>query len=186
MPGPGFTNAAVFNQEIVAWGHTVALPEFSKIVRAVTLAGLRLLVKGSPVNTGRFRSNWQVGIAGDPIGTVPEGTSALATGGAKIAAHAATPFVPLVIGNNLPQLEPIDQGTYTPPNPENTPEANKRRAARRRRLNKRATRSIAAALGDPGAPLVSDGYSIKAPQGVIGPAVETLRGQFPFLVVIDE
>ena len=182
-----FTNAQQFNTELQEWGHKVALPEFAKIVRIVTLSALRHVVKLSPVDTGRFRGNWQVARGGDPTGTV-ESTAGLGGTLAKASAvvAGALPFEPLVIGNNMPQLEPIDLGQFKPPNPENSPEANARRAARRRSRNKRATRALAAALGDPGAPLVQDGYTRKAPQGVIGPAVEILRQEFPFIEVIHE
>lgn len=40
-------------------------------IRAISLQGFSEILQGSPVDTGRFRSNWQAGLGSRPIGEAP-------------------------------------------------------------------------------------------------------------------
>ena len=42
-----------------------------KQIRAISLQGFSEILQGSPVDTGRFRSNWQAGLGSRPTGEEP-------------------------------------------------------------------------------------------------------------------
>jgi hypothetical protein len=91
--------------------------------------------------------------------------------GAGVMAHLPD-FAALYIGNNLPYIGVLEHGGYQPPDPEDTEEANKRRAWGRTPAQRA---SAAAERGHEGAPLVQAGYSIKAPRGMVGITFEELK-----------
>jgi len=80
--------------------------------RKVALEIFTRVILKSPVDTGRFRGNWQVG-----IGSVPNGTLELddATGVATISAAAArlagvTAGNIIYLANNLPYARRLEEG----------------------------------------------------------------------------
>lgn len=95
--------------------YALGLPEekLSQVVRKVSLQALARIVLRTPVDTGRARGNWQVTIDGTPAkGTVQaldkDGTRTVVAGGKEIA--QAKPFGVVYITNNLPYIEPLENG----------------------------------------------------------------------------
>lgn len=90
--------------------------EVNAIVRRIGLGILVRNIKASPVDTGRFRSNWNVSF-GAPSTTV---TTSISTEGAAISA-AASEIQAFDVGasssiyltNNLPYAESLANGTST-------------------------------------------------------------------------
>ena len=81
-------------------------------VRKIALEMFRKIILKSPVDTGRFRGNWQLA-----IGSVPEGTLELddKTGAATIAKGAATALGinagdTIYFANNLPYARRLEEG----------------------------------------------------------------------------
>lgn len=82
------------------------------IVRKVAQQALQGVVRSSPVDTGRFRGNWQMQ-AGTPATGVldrldPSGSAALAAGESVIA--QATIDAPLWLTNNVPYAGRLEDG----------------------------------------------------------------------------
>lgn len=72
-----------------------------KVVRAFSYAITERIVMKSPVDTGMFRSSWQVGIGAPPGGTATGNPLAQAKG--ALASWKFTPnSAPIWIVNNLP------------------------------------------------------------------------------------
>ena len=81
-------------------------------VRKIALEMFRRIILKSPVDTGRFRGNWQIA-----IGSVPNGTLELddKTGTATIAKGAATALgfnagETIFFANNLPYARRLEEG----------------------------------------------------------------------------
>lgn len=134
------------------------------------------VIRATPVDTGRARSNWILSQdAPDPSVVEAADTSgATAISENKAAALRLQPFVVSYLVNNLPYATVLENGGYVPKNPEDSPEANKRRAASRNSRQQKRGRALSRAAGggaDSGKPFVRDGYSIQAPNGM-------LRGAF--------
>ena len=174
----GATNIKEFVAEIEATGKK--LP--ADLVRiAQRRAGLRMFevaIKVSPVDTGRFRGNWQASVGAPATGELktadPRGTDTTRRLGAAIA--TLPDFAVVYLTNNLPYAEAIDVGGYIPPNPKSDPESlKKRRASRNARVRRRAK----LVGGHEGAPLVRGGFLIQRPGGitplVIQAGLEALR-----------
>ena len=77
--------------------------------RKLTMKVLRGVVIRTPVDTGRLRANWQVGLNSEPNTELEEKTGAMMRGGAvikNISFHTKTIYVV----NNLPYAEYIENG----------------------------------------------------------------------------
>jgi len=86
--------------------------ELSKFVRAITLEVLRRLVLKSPVDTGLFRGNWNVGIGTPDLSTrevIDKQGSETITRGLKQLTNIPA-FVQIWVSNNLPYAEAIEHG----------------------------------------------------------------------------
>jgi hypothetical protein len=84
----------------------------NKAVRALTLETMKRIVMRTPVDTGRARGNWNVGV-GSPDRSTTEGTDragggTIARGSAPIAAWQGTGS--LFITNSLPYIIPLEDG----------------------------------------------------------------------------
>ncbi|MBX3380111.1 MAG: hypothetical protein KF805_08440 [Phycisphaeraceae bacterium] len=127
--------------------------------RKLTLEVLTRVVKKTPVDRGRARGNWMV-----TVGSPADGESGFIAGdGASGSAEAqatqfalnagtaivrgVSPFSDIFITNNLPYIEVLEFGQFVPPNP--GPSKDRRR-------------------GRKGRVLVQDGFSVQAPQGMLG------------------
>lgn len=129
------------------------MQEFTTVV---ALSGFRQGVLSTPVDTGRLRGGWAVGIAGpgnesqtrkDPSGgnTISEGTGVIL---------GARPYSSIWMTNAVRYAPIVDQGGFVPKNP--------------------------GASSDPrpgreGRVLVSGGYSVQAPQGMTDGMVRVMR-----------
>lgn len=88
----------------------------NEIVRKVALAADQTIVMATPVDTGRARANWQVGIGAAPAGTVEY--SGGGSGAAGYAIGAAQNVVTTYKGqpggiwlvNNLPYIQRLNEG----------------------------------------------------------------------------
>lgn len=87
-----------------------------EIVRKVALAADQTIVTATPIDTGRARANWQVGIGSAPAGTVEY--SGGAGGSVSYAIGAAQSVVTTYKGqpggiwlvNNLPYIQRLNEG----------------------------------------------------------------------------
>jgi len=85
----------------------------AQATQKIAVEGLRRVVQKTPVDTGRARGNWQVGIGSapeDPIERADRGgQQAIASGTAEIA--GARPFAPIIIASNLPYIHKLEDGS---------------------------------------------------------------------------
>jgi hypothetical protein len=83
-----------------------------KVVRQASLSVLDSVVKRSPVDTGRFRGNWQLTIntpaAGSLTVTDKSGAATIGRGLSALASYKAGP--PVWITNNLPYARRLEDG----------------------------------------------------------------------------
>jgi hypothetical protein len=85
----------------------------NRAVRMLALEALSRIVLRTPVDTGRARGNWLVGV-GDPVrgydpeGFDPAGTDTIQTGQAIL--NAAAPGEVLYITNSVPYIVPLEHG----------------------------------------------------------------------------
>lgn len=142
--------------------------EVTRQQKRLAIIGIRKVVNRTPVDTGNLRNQWQLA-----VGIVPTGASA---GGdpvsSGIAALTSLPdFETVYIVNNAEHAAVVELGGFKPKDPEDSPEANKKRARGR---SKAKRRSIARSLGDAGRPLVAGGFSKQAPQGMLDVSFQEL------------
>ena len=104
---------AGFADQVKAWERKTER-KMNLAVRKIALEMFRRIILKSPVDTGRFRGNWQLA-----IGSVPEGTLELddKTGTATIAKGAATVMGinagdTIYFANNLPYARRLEEGGY--------------------------------------------------------------------------
>lgn len=99
----------------------------ARILREATLAGLVQLVRETPIDTGRAKSNWQVGVGsptgGAPTSVLPEAyvpgkrgntraqNEAAAISAAYAAAAGSKDGQSLYIANNLPYIDDLNAGS---------------------------------------------------------------------------
>ena len=57
-------NAKRFSIDLTRWGVSLEKEQAPKFIRKIALDLLRKVTMKSPVDTGRFRANWMVGIGG--------------------------------------------------------------------------------------------------------------------------
>ena len=88
--------------------------EVNKEARVVALKALRNLVLATPVDTGRAKGNWRVGVNFDPIEEVDTksktGSIAIRLGQSEIASAKGQGYVDIVIANNLPYIQRLNDG----------------------------------------------------------------------------
>ena len=90
-------NADQFGKIIVNWAQKQVPEEANKRLRAVTLQLFRMIVLASPVDKGRFRSNWNLAVGG-----YPSGDPSIEAGEGAAAAHA--------IANGMRALDTMKTG----------------------------------------------------------------------------
>mgnify|MGYP003634780259 FL=1 len=89
--------------------------EINKEARALGINLLNGLTRVTPVDTGRARGNWFVGISG-PVRTIDnnrKATSAVIEGVNTINSANAIEYPEIVISNNLPYIERLNDGYST-------------------------------------------------------------------------
>jgi len=88
-----------------------------KLIRQLALAVTMVVVKRTPVDTGRAKGNWQANLGGPAVGALPTpaGGEAQAVAGAISRANeVAAQYrggVPVHITNNLPYIQRLNQGS---------------------------------------------------------------------------
>jgi hypothetical protein len=122
-----------------------------KFHRAVHLEALKRIIKRTPVDLGTARSSWMSTI-GLPASGDTKQASAVNQGIAVLASLA--PFQTTWITNNLEYISYLEYGEFEPPDPGPSKD---RRKGRKGRI------------------LVKGGYSVQAPQGMVGITVDELR-----------
>ena len=86
--------------------------EVKRAKRIAATAALRTAVTATPVDTGRARGGWDVGVGGPgSSGTVldPSGTVAIGSGVAKISQVKGE--LPIYISNNIVYIGPLEHGS---------------------------------------------------------------------------
>jgi len=141
------------------------LPErVGSLHRRAFATGVEETENRSPVDRAFLRGNWHA--SQDTPVTAFDATSSSSRLEANLAvAAAAPPFSASYLTNTAPYARKIENGGFIPPDPKTDAESLARRAARRDARQRGRAQDLA---GDPGAPLVRGGYSIQAPQGVLG------------------
>lgn len=74
------------------------------------------VVKGTPVDRGRARGNWQISV-GDPLDSEAAWSPSFSTAVGKAQIDAAPAFSNLWITNNVPYILVLEFGLFEPPNP---------------------------------------------------------------------
>ena len=127
------------------------------VMRQVSMKLFSAIILGSPVDTGRFRMNWQASGAAPATGEVPgkDPTGANAVNDMTTFVNSTNYWEELTLTNNLPYAEVIEFGGYAtgfhgPKRPSN--------------LGSKFVGPLR-----PKAPTKTtpDGYSLQAPQGVV-------------------
>ena len=84
----------------------------SQVVRKIAMDVFNNVIQMSPVDTGRFRGNWQVATGEAPTGTVemtdPSGATVMAQVAGEVGQMEPGDVVYLV--NNLPYARPLEDG----------------------------------------------------------------------------
>lgn len=152
-------NVDEFNAKLNEFIRELVPSQVKKVVTAVGLEALNRVVKRTPVDTGRARGNWQVGVNSRPTGSLKRedksGSKTIAAGATRI--RVASPYCTIYIVNNLDYVRVLEYGLFVPPNPGPT----------------RDTRR-----GRKGRILVRDGYSVQAPKGMVGLTLADLKAMF--------
>ena len=82
------------------------------VVQKLSLDALKGVVEKSPVDTGRFRGNWNVGLGAPDLSTSTEtdkeGGSTVSQGSAEI--EGVEPYVAIWVTNNLPYATALEFG----------------------------------------------------------------------------
>ena len=89
--------------------------ELHEAVTLISLYALNGVVMKSPVDTGRFRGNWNVAIGAPDMTTTenvdPSGGETIQRGGAVIATYSSLDnFPPVFLTNNLPYAVRLEDG----------------------------------------------------------------------------
>lgn len=87
--------------------------DLAEVRNKAALFGLRTLMLRTPVDTGRARGGWSVGI--NRIEATDRGAgsqnAALSEGAAKIASTKDQPYVTLYLTNTIPYIQYLNDGT---------------------------------------------------------------------------
>lgn len=131
---------------------------FTTYHRDLGMKALISLTELTPVDKGRARGAWDVGLGQRPSterkAPSKSGNRTISDGGGKIL--RMRPFSVLYITNNVPYIEVLENGGFIPKNP--GPSKDKRKDRK-------------------GETLVQRGYSLQAPQGMLGRTVRILTSQ---------
>jgi len=82
----------------------------TKLIRMVALDVLRRVVLKSPVRTGRFRANWNVGIGSPDLSTTEETANTAMQKGAAVVEGVKDGNVAIYVSNNLDYAEALEHG----------------------------------------------------------------------------
>ena len=86
--------------------------KMGRVVRKISLDMFTEVIMMSPVDTGRFRGNWQTAVGDAPSGTVelldPDGNTVIAKASGAVA--DMKPGDVIYMANNLPYAEALEDG----------------------------------------------------------------------------
>lgn len=102
-------NAKRFSIDLTRWGVSLEKEQAPKFIRKIALDLLRKVTMKSPVDTGRFRANWMVGIGGaDETTTDSTVNDAVMRGSIILSAYRDLKQIHL--SNNLPYAAALEHG----------------------------------------------------------------------------
>lgn len=112
MAAAQIANADEFGAAVVSFARDFTPRQAALFHRRISLEALRKIVRRTPVDTGRARGNWQTSV-GAPVDGVlyvddKSGGGAIARG--DNATDGLKPFTTVWIANNLPYIEPLENG----------------------------------------------------------------------------
>jgi len=158
------------DRELAIIGKTLPASKVAIVVKRTALDALRRIVRRTPVDTGRARGNWQVSLGEPAIGEVPfaygpidskasgtieKGKIVINTVGLGGGTGQLPPIV--WITNNVPYILVLEEGGFVPSDPGPSKDPRK---------------------GREGRVLVSGGYSVQAPNGMVAVTLQELLTQF--------
>jgi hypothetical protein len=148
-----------FNKALSDWALTAIPAHVKQVTQWLALEALTRIVGRTPVDTGRARGGWFVTI-GAPSNAPTNATDP--NGGAVVGAGAATivnaPVNSIIwIQNNVDYIRILEEGGFVPTDPGPSSDPRKGRTGRT---------------------LVSGGYSVQAPQGMVAVTLQELMGVF--------
>lgn len=107
-------NIVRFNADIARFAESIDA-DFASSVKVYAIRALRGIVEQTPVDTGRARGAWAIGVNASPSYTadrlVVKGAPAPASEVAKLEALNTQPFSLVIIGNNLPYAQALENGS---------------------------------------------------------------------------
>lgn len=158
----GRLSAKQFNKALSDWSLTAIDDHVEKITQWLAFEALRLIVKRTPADTGRARGGWHITLgspsSASPIAIDTNGVSTVNAGHATIL--QSRPFQVIWINNNVEYIRILEEGGFVPtdPGPSKTG-GSASKAGRKARKGK---------------VLVKGGYSVQAPQGMVGITLQEL------------
>lgn len=171
------TNVEDFRAEVNEWTINIAEDMALDFQRALAILATDLIVLKTPVDKGRARANWICEIGSIPTGVVDaidtSGEKTKAAAAAKISAVRELTYI--VIGNNLPYINTLEEGGYVPKDPKSDDASNENRALGRDSAQRRRGLLVG---GHEGAPFVKGGYSLQAPKGMVAVSFQELINAF--------
>lgn len=158
-------NDKEFNRQFTRIAQSLPEKTLVKFHKRLGLFALRSLVKKTPVDTGRARSNWQVTYvvpAQGVLETTDKRIGPTISKGSQVISQLR-PFTVMFITNNVAYIEVLDKGLFDPPNPGES----KKKGKGGRKIR-----------GRTGKVLVKDGFSVQAPNGMSALTVAELLAEF--------
>jgi len=102
-------NAKHFSIDLTRWGTSLEKEQAPNFIRKIALELLKKVTMKSPVDTGRFRANWMVGIGGaDETTTENTVNDAMMRGSIVLTGYKT--LKQIHISNNLPYAAALEHG----------------------------------------------------------------------------
>lgn len=102
-------NAKHFSIDLTRWGTSLEKEQAPQFIRKIALELLKKVTMKSPVDTGRFRANWMVGIGGaDETTTDSTVNDAMMRGSIVLTGYKNLKQIHL--SNNLPYAAALEHG----------------------------------------------------------------------------
>lgn len=151
-----------FNKALSDWSLKAVPADIAKVTQWFAFEALRRIVKRTPADTGRARGGWHVTI-GSPSSSATgnkddSGKTTISSGKATIT--SAKPYQVIWISNNVEYIRILEEGGFVPTDPgKSKTGGSASKAGRKARKGKI---------------LVKGGYSVQAPQGMVGVTMQEL------------
>ena len=151
------TNYREFVKELRAQGQAIPAQVFVPWFREISFRLLELTAQATPRDTGGASQGWHLTI------NAASGQDVVAPSLGAALAAGAQQLLPLQLGdtvvlqNNRAHIRVLEEGLFVPPNPGPSKDP---RPGRQGRI------------------LVRDGYSVQAPHGMLGDALQTVRTHY--------